>query len=60
MAVATYCTISFNLAGPVTRDGPAEIFVSAPSKSCRDMPKNFWQFSAAGKEIFLYLVHVTR
>ena len=54
-----YCTISFNSAGPVTRDGPAEIFVSAPPQSCRDMPKKIRQFSAAGEEKFLYLVHVT-
>jgi hypothetical protein len=26
-----YCSISFNSAGPVTRDGPAEILVSALS-----------------------------
>jgi len=48
-----YCTISFNSAGPVTRDGPAEILVSATSQSWRDMPKflrNFRQFSAAGDE----------
>jgi len=35
-----YCTISINSAGPVTRDGPAEIMVSATSQSCHDMPKN--------------------
>jgi len=48
-----YCTISINSAGPVTCDGPAEILVSATSRSCRDMPKNlgiFEQFSAAGDE----------
>ena len=37
---------------------PAEILVSAPSQSCCDMPKFFWQFSAAGNEKFLYLEHV--
>jgi hypothetical protein len=51
-----YSTISFNSAGPVMCDGPAEIFVSAPSQSCRDMPKKFRQFSATGEEIFLYLL----
>jgi len=40
----TYCTISINSAGPVTRDGPAEILVSATSQSCRDMPKNLGIF----------------
>jgi hypothetical protein len=34
-----YCTISINSAGPVTRDGPAEILVSASSQSRRDMPE---------------------
>ena len=34
-----YCTISFNSAGPMTRDGPAEILVSATSQTCRDMSK---------------------
>jgi hypothetical protein len=51
--MTAYCTISFNSAGPVTRDGPAEILVSATSQSCRDMPKflgNFRQFGAAGDE----------
>ena len=38
-----YCTISFNSAGPVTRDGPAEILVSATSQNRRDKPK-FWEF----------------
>jgi hypothetical protein len=50
-----YCTISINSAGPVTRDGPAEILVSATSQSCRDMLKflgNFRQVSAAGDEKF--------
>ena len=53
-----YCTISFNSAGPMTRDGPTEILVSATSQTCRDMSKfseNYWQFSAAGDEKFLYL-----
>ena len=40
------------------RDGPAEILVSAPSQSCRDMPKFFRQVSAAGDEKFLYLENV--
>ena len=53
-----YCTISFNLAGLVMHDGPAEILVSAPSQSCHDMPKFFWQFSTAGDKKFLYLEHV--
>ena len=56
-----YCTISFNLAGPVMHDGPAKILVSAPYQSCHDMPKffgNFWQFSAAGNKKILYLWHV--
>ena len=35
----TYCTISINSAGPVTRDGHAEILVSATSQTCRDMSK---------------------
>jgi hypothetical protein len=50
-----YCTISINSAGPVTRDGPAEILVSATSQSCCDMPEflgNFRQFSATGDEKF--------
>jgi hypothetical protein len=42
-ALCAYCTISFNSAGPVTRDGPAEILVSATSQNRRDKPK-FWEF----------------
>jgi hypothetical protein len=42
LALLHYCTISFNSAGPVTRDGPAEILVSATSQSCCEMPK-FWE-----------------
>jgi len=37
--VCKYCTISFNLAGIVTHDGPTEILVSADAKSGRDMAK---------------------
>jgi len=43
----------------VTRDGPAEILVSATSQTCRDMPKIlgiFRQFSAAGDEKISILV----
>ena len=39
-------------------DRPAEILVSAPSQSCHDMPKFFWQLSTPGNEKFLYLEHV--
>ena len=56
---ARYCTISFNLAGPMTRDGPTEILVSATSQSCCDIPKflvNFRQFSAAGDKKISILV----
>ena len=42
----------------MTRDRPAEILVSAPSQSCRDMPKFFRQFSATGDEKLLYLENV--
>jgi hypothetical protein len=38
--------ISINSAGPVTRDGPAEILVSATSQSCRDMLKFLGNFRA--------------
>jgi len=50
----------FNSAGPVTRDGPAEILVSAPSQSCRDMPKFLEIFASlapqATKNIYIYHV----
>ena len=39
-------------------DGPANFLVFAPSQSCCDMPKFFWQLSATGDEKFLYLEHV--
>ena len=39
---ALYCIISFNSAGPVTHDGPAEILVSTTSQNRRDKPK-FWE-----------------
>jgi hypothetical protein len=47
--------------GPVTRDGPAEILVSATSQTCRDMSKiseKFWQFCAAGAQAtkFFYCI----
>jgi len=38
---SNYCTISFNSAGIVTRDGPTEILVSADAQSGRDTAKNF-------------------
>ena len=37
-----YCIISFNSAGPVTRDGPAEVLVSTTSQNHHDKPK-FWE-----------------
>jgi hypothetical protein len=39
-----YCPISINSAGPVTRDGPAEILVSADARNGRDIT-----FFLAGK-----------
>ena len=41
-AQQSYCIISFNSAGPVTCDGPAEILVLTTSQNRRDKPK-FWE-----------------
>jgi hypothetical protein len=49
--MCAYCTISFNLAGPVTRDGPAENFVLAfPKTAVTSTCSKIWEFSAAGEE----------
>ena len=53
-----YCTISINSSPHVTRDASDEILVWTTSQTCHDILKflaNFWQFSAAGDEKFLYL-----
>jgi hypothetical protein len=52
-----YCTISFNSAGPVTRDGPAEILVSALAQTCRDMHKIFGRLAPQATKFFLFLVY---
>jgi hypothetical protein len=44
-----YCPISINSAGPVTRDAPAEILVSADAKNGRDLP-----FFSAGNFYFYF------
>jgi len=49
-----YCTISFNSAGIVTRDGPTEILVSADAKSGRDMAKIFGSLPPEAAEIYAY------
>ena len=38
-----YCSISFNSAGRVTHDAPAEILVSAWCQNRRDKKKKIWQ-----------------
>jgi len=49
-----YCTISFNSAGIVTRDGPTEILVSADAKSGRDMAKIFGSLPPEAAKIYAY------
>ena len=49
-----YCTISFNSAGIVTRDGPTEILVSADAKSGRDMAKIFGSLLPEAAKIYAY------
>jgi hypothetical protein len=58
---STYGTISFNSAGPVTRDGPAEILVSAGCQNHRDI-LFFWQptiFLAAnnGQSLRIFILY---
>ena len=49
-----YCTISFNSAGIVTRDGPTEILVSADAKSGRDIAKIFGSLPPEAAKIYAY------
>jgi len=54
MIYEKYCTISFNSAGIVTRDGPTEILVSADAKSGRDMAKIFGSLPPEAAKIYAY------
>jgi hypothetical protein len=51
-----YCTISFNLARPMTHDNPAKILVLVSSQSYRDVLKNFGSLALQAAKYFLFLV----
>jgi Integrase zinc binding domain len=58
--IKKYCTISFNSAGPMTRDGTAEILVSATFQTCRDMSKFSDIFSSFAPQTTIFFMMGTK